>query len=410
MLSPFRVLDLTDEKGQPCGKMLADLGADVIKVERPGGDPARDIGPFVGICPHRERSLFWFAFNTSKRSITLDIKSDDGNQLFRELVRTADFVIESFDPGYLDGLGLGYDALRLINPKIILTSITPFGQSGPFSRYKGPDMICWAMGGHMYLCGDDDRPPVQIGFPQAYMQASMEGLAGTLIAHYYRETSGQGQHVDVSAQQAGVWSAEGCHQIWLLNRVMPTRHGPDQQVSSGVSRRIHYACKDGCVAFGILGSFIGAATNKALVEWMDEEGMASDYLKQMDWNNFDMAASTPEQLEQLVGPIGAFFAKHTKSELQRETLRRRILFSPINTAQDLLEDEQLRDRNFWEYVRHPGLGIEIGYPGPVFRSTEKCCHPLRRAPHIGENNQEVFCAELGLSTDDLVLLKHCGAI
>jgi len=158
MLSPYRVLDLTDTNGLLCGKLLGDLGADVIKIERPGGDAARNLGPFYHDEADPEKSLFWFAFNTSKRGITLDIETAEGQETLKSLVKGADFVIESFPPGYLDRLGLGYSALEKINPRIILVSITPFGQTGPYKDYKAPDIVAFAMGGYMYPFGDPDRP------------------------------------------------------------------------------------------------------------------------------------------------------------------------------------------------------------------------------------------------------------
>jgi len=152
MLSPYRVLDLTDEKGLLCGKLLGDLGADVIKIERPGGDPARNLGPFYHGEADPEKSLFWFAFNTSKRGITLDIETTDGQEIFKRLVKGSDFVIESFPPGYMDQPGLGYSVLEKVNPRVIMVSITPFGPTGPYKDYKAPDIVAWAMGAQMYTC------------------------------------------------------------------------------------------------------------------------------------------------------------------------------------------------------------------------------------------------------------------
>ena len=162
MLGPYRVLDLTDEKGLLCGKIPGDLGADVIKVERPGGDPARNTGPFYHNEADPEKSLFWFAYNTSKRGITLDIETTDGQDIFKKLVKTADFVIESCPPGYMDRLGLSYSALERVNPGIIMVSITPFGQTGSYRDYKAPDIVAWAMGGIMYINGNADSPPVRV--------------------------------------------------------------------------------------------------------------------------------------------------------------------------------------------------------------------------------------------------------
>jgi len=177
LLSPYRVLDLTDEKGLLCGKLLADLGADVIKVEKPGGDQARNIGPFYHDIVSPETSLFWFAYNTNKRSITLDFETRDGRGIFEKLVKTADFVVESFPPDYLAGLGLDYGSLAKINPRIIVASITAFGHTGPYARYKGSDIVVFAMGMLMSQTGDRDRPPLQVSFPQSFLNASGDAAA-----------------------------------------------------------------------------------------------------------------------------------------------------------------------------------------------------------------------------------------
>src|SRR5512136_445244 len=162
MLSPYRVLDLADEKGILCGKVLGDLGADVIAIEPPRGSPARLVGPYYHDEPDPEKSLFWFAYATSKRGVTLNIETDDGKDIFRRLVEKSDIVVETFHPGYLDSIGLGYQDLEKINPGVILVSITPFGQTGPYRDYKGPDIVVWGMSGMMYPIGDADRPPVRI--------------------------------------------------------------------------------------------------------------------------------------------------------------------------------------------------------------------------------------------------------
>jgi crotonobetainyl-CoA:carnitine CoA-transferase CaiB-like acyl-CoA transferase len=169
LLGHYRVLDLADVKGMLCGKILADLGADVIRVEPPGGDPGRNIPPFYNDIPDPEKNLYWFGFNTNKRGITLDLETDDGRDRLKRLTESSDFVIESFPPGYMDSLGLGYSALSQSNPQIIVTSITPFGQTGPYKDYKASDIEIMAMSGLMYLCGDPDRPPVRCSFPLSYI-------------------------------------------------------------------------------------------------------------------------------------------------------------------------------------------------------------------------------------------------
>ena len=194
MLSPYRVLDLTDEKGLMCGRVMGDLGADVIKIERPGGDAARNLGPFYHDELDPEKSLSWFAFNANKRGITLDIETADGKETFKKLVKTADVVVESFPPGYMENIGLGYSALDKIKPGLILISITPFGQTGPYRDYKISDIVAWAMGGYMLTVGDYDRPPLRIShYAQTFLHAGIQAAQGALMAIYNREMTGEGQ-------------------------------------------------------------------------------------------------------------------------------------------------------------------------------------------------------------------------
>jgi crotonobetainyl-CoA:carnitine CoA-transferase CaiB-like acyl-CoA transferase len=193
LLSGFRALDLTDEKGFVCGKILATMGVDVIKVERPGGDPARCLPPFAKGTPDPEKSLNWLLYNTDKRGVTLNLENDRGQTLFKELVKGADFVLESFTPGYLDEWGLGYDKLSKINKRMIMASITPFGQKGPYSRYKGSELVASAMSGVLLSNGFDDRPPVKEGLDALFFHANAAAAFGSIMAHYDRETTGEGQ-------------------------------------------------------------------------------------------------------------------------------------------------------------------------------------------------------------------------
>jgi benzylsuccinate CoA-transferase BbsE subunit len=240
MLSPYRVLDLTDEKGLLCGKILGDMGADVIKIEKPGGDAARSIGPFYHDEPHSEKSLFWFSLNTSKRGITLNIETADGREIFKRLVQTADFVIESFAPGYLDKLGLGYMALDKIKPGIIMVSITPFGQTGPYRDYKTSDIVAWAMSGEMSGWGDIDRPPVRISnHSQSYLNAAADGAIGALVALYQRWAMGEGQHIDVSIQEAlSIMDGDNRNPAWSRNPGAVRKRGEPAITSPHNTKRI----------------------------------------------------------------------------------------------------------------------------------------------------------------------------
>ena len=201
-LTPYRALDLTEGGFNWCGKVLADMGADVIKVEPVGGSNARFRGPFYKDDPHPERSLFWWAYCVNKRGITLDIESADGLELFWKLAAKSDFILESFKPGYMDSIGLGYEALSAINPGLIMTSMTPFGQNGPYAHFKATDIVAWSMGGQQYASGDDDRPPVRVSFPQAELHGGAQGAAGAMdrvvAAHQVRRgAAGRRVHADI---------------------------------------------------------------------------------------------------------------------------------------------------------------------------------------------------------------------
>ncbi len=411
MLAPYLALDLTDEKGFLCGKLLADLGAEVIKIEKPGGDPSRQIGPFYQNIPHPEKSLYWFAFNTGKKGITLNIEKDAGRKIFLRLVEKADFVIESFSPGYMEQQHLGFSALSRINPRIIMTSISPFGQDGPYKNFKGPDLVVWGLGGMLYICGDSDRAPVRISFPQSYMHAGAAAAAGTLIAHYYRETVGEGQHVDVSAQQCVEWTTAEIIQIWEMNRLKVGRTGQLRvRPTTGAKLREIWPCKDGFIAFRVMGGKAGAGFMKTLVEWMDSKGMGDDYLRKRNWEELDLGKVTQEEYDLGEKPIGQFFLAHTKAELCEEAARRRIQLLPVNTNEDILKDLHLSVRKFWRELEHPELGTTITYPGPFAKFSQASCGPWHRAPLIGEHNEEIYQKRLGLSKEELISLKKNGVI
>lgn len=406
----MRVLDLTDAKGMLCGRILADLGADVIKVEKPGGDIARNIGPFYKDIPDSEKSLFWFAFNANKKGITLDIEKKDGKVIFENLVKSTDVVIESFAPGHLNSLDLGYESLAKINSKVILTSITPFGQTGPYRDFKGPDIVVNALGGFLYLCGDEDRPPVRISFPQAYLHAAGQASVGTLIARYHQLKTGEGQHVDVSAQQSVLWTALSLHQYLEVGGIFNRRAGHSRLLRGQIKRRMNWRCKDGYVNFSIYSGVFGAPFNQAITQWLDEEGIAPDWMKNKDWSSFDMTRMNLDELEQAENALEKLFIKYTKRELYNEALKRRILFAPIQTPGDLLSDPQLEARGFWQDVEHPELMAKIIYPGPFVKGTEISCKIRLPAPLIGEHNEEIYIKQLDLSKNDLVTLKQSGVI
>lgn len=409
MLDRYRVLDLADDRGAFCGKILAEMGADVVKVEKPGGDPSRNVGPFYQDTPDPEKSLNWFAFNQNKRGLTLDIETRDGQEIFKKLAGNADFVVESFKPGYLDGLGLGYSDLEKINPRIIMTSITPYGQTGPYAHYNSPDLTTMAMSGYVFICGDEDRPPVRFSSDQSYYQSSMQAAVGTLIAHYYRELTGEGQHVDVSAEESMIWTlCYAPHDWYLLKQVEHTRAGQLWR-RYGVTYRLIWPCKDGHVCYRLLMAQPGAEVMNDLVASMNAEGFGLD-MKGMDWTKLSFAEVSQENINHWEDEVGKYFMNHTKRELHEEAVRQRNVIQPVNNAKDLLESPQLGAREFWVDIEHPELGASMTYPGPYYKSTETSWQKGTRAPFIGEHNEEIYEKELGLSREELLTLKRENVI
>jgi crotonobetainyl-CoA:carnitine CoA-transferase CaiB-like acyl-CoA transferase len=413
-LEPYRVLDLTRAIGWTCGKLLADLGADVIKIEPPGGEHDRRMGPFYRDVPHPERSLTWFAAHTNKRGITLNLDTADGQALWLALARDADFVVESFPPGFLDQRGVGFQRISECHPRLVWTSITPFGQSGPYAHYRASDLVGMAMGGLMYLCGDVDRPPVRLRPSQAYLQAGLQAAVATLLAHHYRVCSGEGQFIDVSMQQAVAWTIIPTRQYWDLNRLLTERGGVARAFGDQL-RRIIFPCQDGHVA--VMG-VMNAREWGPMVAWLASEGMAED-LSDESWallvqhagpGPLTQAAVTADELAHVYDVLGRFFLQHTKARLAEEAQRRRIVLFPVHTAHDLLAHPQLIARNFFRPLQHAELGETLRYPGAPYQLSKTPWRLQRRAPLIGEHNEAIYGGELGLSRAELAVLMAAGAI
>ncbi len=411
LLAPYRVLDLTDDRGLLCGKILADLGADVLQIEPPGGSPARNIGPFYGDDPRPEKSLYWWAYAANKRSITLDLEQRDGRALLERLVEKADFLIESHAPGYLEDLGLGYEHLAGINPRLVMVSITPFGQDGPYSNYQASDIVGMALGGFMYLTGDEDRAPIRISFPHFYLHGGAAGAAAAMLAHTHRVTTGEGQYVDVSCQQAVAKTLAHAPQMWDIEGVILKRMGVFRQTSGENRVRINWPCKDGYVNYMVQGGSVAYST-RALLAWMQEDGFEVTGLEAIDWEEMGYGAITPELMAQLGEPLGEFFNGHTRAELVQGSLDRRILLFPVATPSALQDHPQLEARGYFKEMEHPELGAAVRYPGAFIKSGDggDIAGLYRRPPLIGEHNVEIYQGELGLSGPEVESLKRTGVI
>jgi len=413
LLGPYRVLDLTTERGFLAGKLMGDMGADVIKVEPPGGDSARRLGPFYHDEPHPEKSLYWMAFNLNKRGITLDLETADGRELFLRLVKTADFVIESFEPGYMDRIGLGYNVLSAINPALVMTAITPFGQSGPYKDFKTGDLVNMGMGGFLFVTGDEDRPPLNISFPVSYCHAGAEAAASSAIAHYHRDLTGEGQFIDVSIQECIIGTLLAVTTTWDLNETNSGRGGPIRvNPQTGVRTQSVWPCKDGYVTWTLMGGRPSRNNSlRAMAAWMHEEDMASDWFRGIRWEEqMAPATLTQELYDGVAQEMGRFLMTKTTGELYERAVADLLLLAPVSTAKQQLESPQLLDRQAFVEVNHPELGGKLMYPGGFAKMSAWSPRISRKPPRIGEHNVEVFCEEMGLSRQELATLREAGAV
>jgi crotonobetainyl-CoA:carnitine CoA-transferase CaiB-like acyl-CoA transferase len=412
LLSPYRVLDLTTERGLLCGQIFGDLGADVIKIEPPGGSPARRIGPFAGDRrDDLDASLYWWAYNRNKRGITLDVAQPAGRELLLRLAARADFFLESNNPGAMAALGLGYDDLAAVNPGLIYVSITPFGQDGPKAGYADSDLVILAASGFIALTGDDDRPPVRVTVPQAYLHASADGASGALIALWERHRSGRGQQVDVSAQQSMNQATFCSSLVAALGMSENRRLSGGYKYGDYLLRQV-FACKDGHVAITFLfGNAMGPFTRR-LMEWLHEEGFCDEATRDIDWIGYGellMHGEVPhEKFERVKEILETFTKTKTKEELLHAALTRRLLVAPVVTIDEVAANDQLAARDYWRDIEHAQRSVR--YPGPFAKISGAPIEYRYRPPAVGEHNREVYVDELGLSERELGQLQARGIV
>jgi crotonobetainyl-CoA:carnitine CoA-transferase CaiB-like acyl-CoA transferase len=399
-LSGRRVLEIADATGVYCGKLLADMGADVIKIEPPGGDATRHIPPFWADTPGPDRGLFFMYMNTGKRGITLDITMSDGRALFTRLAATADVVIETFPPGYLDSQGLGYENLKAANPRLVVTSITGFGQTGPHKAFKSSDLVASALGGAMYVTGEADDPPVRLAGTQAHVIASTYAAASTMIALYRSTISGEGQHIDISVEETVASVTHICGvSKWLDDGIIPKRMGAAlfASVPSGT-----YPCKDGLVYLMVNRPLHW----KALAQWISEATGNDVVLDPM----FEGPSSKRQPNRDLLDIyISDLTSRFTVDEIYHEGQRRHLAFTPVNTAAAVANDPHLAARNYFASVEHPGTAV-LRYPGAPYRHGGTPWSITRPAPRVGEHNEAMYCGELGLSDEALRDLRQRGIV
>ena len=393
MLSAYRVLDLTDERGHVTGSILAALGAEVIHIEPPEGSPARRLGPFAGGVEHPERSLHHWAYHRGSQSVVLDLHRADGRERLLELADGADFFVESAGPGAMDALGLGYDVLAERNPALIHVSISAFGDDGPKAGIKATDLTIAAAGGQLALSGDSDRAPLRIPLPQAYHHAAAEAAGAALIALYERQhRTGLGQHIDASAQQSLLQATQSMVLAHPLEASVPGRFAGGI-VSSGVPIQLRWPCKDGFVSITFLFGAAFEPFTQRLMDWVFEEGHCDEATRSKDWEAYgNQLLSDPAEVpeyQRVCGTIADLLATKTKAELLDEALERRVLLAPVTTIEEVMTSAQFAARDFWHEVHHDGHGA-VRYPGAFAKFSAAPLPNLGPAPALGAHTEGVL--------------------
>jgi crotonobetainyl-CoA:carnitine CoA-transferase CaiB-like acyl-CoA transferase len=410
-LAGLRILELADETGQFCGKLLGDLGADLVKIEPPGGEPCRHVGPFLDDVPHPERSLSFWYYNTSKRGITLNLATADGRQLFGRLAATADVILETFRPGFLASLGLGYESLHEQNPRLIQCALTSFGQTGPWRDYLTSDLLHMAAGGFMASSGYDEAdlpnaPPIAPGGGNAWHTGGHFTCMAIMAALVYRTASGRGQYIDASIHEACALTTEAAIANYVY-RGEVLRRQTGRHHAAAATPRTQFRARDGCYVCALVGGRLNPKYVAELADLLDSYGMAGDLKDPKYRDPAVIAANTAHIIDDLVA---GFIASLPAEEVYHAAQERGFTWGAVRPAEALLDDPHLHDRNFWKEVAHPELGRSFVYPGEPAIYGASPWRIARRAPLIGEHNSEIFCGELGLSRGELCLLTESHVI
>ena len=389
MLSPYRVLDLTDARGELGPMLLGDLGADVIRVEPPGGSAARLCAPHLKGAPEDLKSLQFLAFNRNKRSIVLDPEAPDDRATLRELVRSSDFLFESSPGRPLEPYGLDFEDLERLNSRIVYVRLSPFGADGPHADLLGDELVVAAMGGSVALQGPRDRAPLRVSLPQIWRHAGAEAAAGALAAHARMLKTGTAQFVDLSAQAALTWT--------LLNGM--ATHGIDgrnlerdgSNVNTGISVfNVLFECLDGYIVL-----LPRSAAILGCLDWMIADGVFDESARDVDWVALDQQLHLPDAKPYNIHEVGDFFkqftAKHTRRELLEFGMSNDTTLAPANSIPELLAFEHFEARDYWKPLTLPG-GQTVRSPGSWSKISNTPLEVRRPAPSLDEHGAEIRSA------------------
>ncbi len=393
----LKVLDLCDDNGAYASRMLASWGAEVIKIENPGGGADRMQAPFVGEVPDPEKSVTFLYQNAGKKSLTLDIENEEGRSVFKKLVKEADVLFETFEPGYMANLGLGWEDLKKINPGLIMASITPFGQFGPHAHWKAEsDLITDAMGGPMSDRGRINQAPLHLGYGMMSSAASLFALFEVQAAYHDRLYTGEGCYIDVSQQEAYAEWKDQCLGDAQLNDARQVRvGGPDYALP-------FIRTSDGGLVFASI-----ATKWDAMMQWMSEEGIDISQFDDPFYQNYITEIQTPIN-QPLMAAFNKMGEKYTKLTFMEEAQKRGFPMAAVEACHTLPDNPHLKEREFFVEIDHPKAG-KLLYPGAAAKMSESDQIVDVPSPALGQNNKEIL-GGLGYSEAEIVELAEGGVI
>ncbi len=403
-LFPYTVLDLSEGGHNICGRLLGDMGANVIRIEPPKGSQTRLRGPFALDSDGSPKSLYWAAYNSNKKGISLALDTEAGRQVFLKLVDQSDAILESFQPKYLDSLNIGYETLIDRNPQLVHTTMTPFGPTGPYAGFVSTDLISSAMGGMPFISGDEDRPPVRISFPQAELVAGSQAFGAPVAALRHSRNYKIGQHVDVSEQISVMWTLMNATPFPKLHGTDVTRTGAFRKRGPIDARHV-FKCADGYVSMNAQ-----AKTLKGLLAWISEEIEVEKEILEFDMDEWELKPdSDPHgkdatEFKRVEKTIESFLSKKTKHKIFGKALEAKLLLAPCNTVEDIRKSPQLEARSFWLDIYHPEFSRNITHLGPYMKMSETPLKIFFPSPSIGGDNEEIF-KDIGLSLAQIEKLE-----
>ncbi|MBI2907071.1 MAG: CoA transferase [Chloroflexi bacterium] len=389
----------TTPSGSYCAKLIADMGAEVVKIEEPGhGDPCRRYGEFLSDIPDHECSARFLYLNTNKFGVTLNVRSATGRKVFERLCESADMLIEDTRPGTLDELGIGYQSLRALNPSLVMTSITPFGQSGPYKDFKAYGINSYHAAGDAFVLQSSgvslnlEEPPVAAGRFAGDFEVGTIAAVALLAALYGRASLGAGEYIDVSRQEA----------LMQLNGNILIKYANCQTIPTRATQSYDYGgmmpCKDGYIVIQAVEEHHW----QGLVEVMDNP----EWAKEDRFKDKFARVANKHDLNLL---LAQWLIQHTREEIAARARERGVPVGPVLSIEEVAGYRQYNERGFFVELDHPRVGRR-NYPRGACLSTEPFWSPRRGAPLLGEHNELVYGKMLGYENEELVAMRQAGII